>query len=267
MRLVTFNLQHGRRHDDRHVDVARFARAVAALDADVLALQEVDRGQLRSHRADLTNVTFTTTAPPADTTAPTVPGTPTASGITKTGATLTWTPSTDAGSGVAAYEVLRVVGTTQTLVASPTTPSTVLTGLTADTAYSYVVRAVDAAGNTSAASAPVTFRTLGDTPAGTCAVTYTPNSWNTGFTTSIKITNTGTAPLTWALKFSFSAGQLLSSGWSADWSQTGSTISATGLSWNATLAPGASTEIGFQGTHTGSNPTPTVFTVNGTTCA
>ena len=213
------------------------------------------------------NVTFTTTAAPADTTAPTVPGTPTASGITKTGATLTWTPSTDAGSGVAAYEVLRVVGTTQTLVASPTTPSTVLTGLTADTAYSYVVRAVDAAGNTSAASAPVTFRTLGDTPAGTCAVTYTPNSWNTGFTTSIKITNTGTAPLTWALKFDFSAGQKLSSGWSADWSQTGSTISATGLSWNATLAPGASTEIGFQGTHTGSNPTPTVFTVNGTTCA
>jgi len=56
VRLVTFNLQHGRRHDDRHVDVARFARAVAALDADVLALQEVDRGQLRSHRADLTNV-------------------------------------------------------------------------------------------------------------------------------------------------------------------------------------------------------------------
>ena len=56
MRLATFNLQHGRRHDDRHVDVARFARAVAALDADVLALQEVDRGQLRSHRADLTSV-------------------------------------------------------------------------------------------------------------------------------------------------------------------------------------------------------------------
>lgn len=56
MRLVTFNVQHGRTLDSRRVDVTRFADAIRALDADVLALQEVDHRQLRSGRADLTAV-------------------------------------------------------------------------------------------------------------------------------------------------------------------------------------------------------------------
>ena len=45
MRLATFNLLHGRSLTDGLVDSDRLAAAVAALDADVLALQEVDRDQ------------------------------------------------------------------------------------------------------------------------------------------------------------------------------------------------------------------------------
>ena len=56
MRLVTFNVLHGASPDDGLVDLDRFARAVVALDPDVLALQEVDRGQERSHGADLAAV-------------------------------------------------------------------------------------------------------------------------------------------------------------------------------------------------------------------
>lgn len=56
MRLVTFNVLHGRSPDDGLVDLDRFAAAIAALDPDVLALQEVDQHQPRSHRADLTAV-------------------------------------------------------------------------------------------------------------------------------------------------------------------------------------------------------------------
>jgi endonuclease/exonuclease/phosphatase family metal-dependent hydrolase len=56
MRLATFNILHGRSPDDGLVDVARFAAAVRELDADVLALQEVDRDQPRSGGADLTAV-------------------------------------------------------------------------------------------------------------------------------------------------------------------------------------------------------------------
>jgi endonuclease/exonuclease/phosphatase family metal-dependent hydrolase len=56
VRLVTFNILHGRSIVDDRVDLDRFAGAVRALDPDVLALQEVDRDQPRSHLADLTEV-------------------------------------------------------------------------------------------------------------------------------------------------------------------------------------------------------------------
>ncbi|MFI2755083.1 endonuclease/exonuclease/phosphatase family protein [Cellulomonas sp. P22] len=56
MRLATFNILHGRALTDGRVDLDRFGAAVRALDADVLALQEVDRDQPRSHGADLTEV-------------------------------------------------------------------------------------------------------------------------------------------------------------------------------------------------------------------
>jgi endonuclease/exonuclease/phosphatase family metal-dependent hydrolase len=56
MRLVTFNLLHGRSMSDDRVDLDRLAAAVRSLSPDILALQEVDRDQPRSHLADLTAV-------------------------------------------------------------------------------------------------------------------------------------------------------------------------------------------------------------------
>lgn len=56
MRIATFNILHGRSPEDDRVDVGRFADAVRTLDADILALQEVDRNQPRSEGADLTSV-------------------------------------------------------------------------------------------------------------------------------------------------------------------------------------------------------------------
>jgi endonuclease/exonuclease/phosphatase family metal-dependent hydrolase len=56
VRLATFNILHGRSPTDGRVDLDRFRAAVASLDADVLALQEVDRRQERSHQADLTAI-------------------------------------------------------------------------------------------------------------------------------------------------------------------------------------------------------------------
>ncbi|WMF04519.1 endonuclease/exonuclease/phosphatase family protein [Micromonospora robiginosa] len=54
MRLATFNLLHGRSLTDGLVDPDRLTAAVTALDADVLALQEVDRDQTRSGHLDIT---------------------------------------------------------------------------------------------------------------------------------------------------------------------------------------------------------------------
>ncbi|MCE0487492.1 endonuclease/exonuclease/phosphatase family protein [Ornithinimicrobium sediminis] len=51
MRLATWNTHHGLVTDDGPVDNHALASAAAALDADVLALQEVDLGQPRSDHA------------------------------------------------------------------------------------------------------------------------------------------------------------------------------------------------------------------------
>ncbi|MFC5831549.1 fibronectin type III domain-containing protein [Nonomuraea insulae] len=114
-----------------------------------------------------------------DTTAPSTPGTPAATGVTATGATLTWTASTDqGGSGLAGYNVYREQGATDPQLGQSTTNSITLTGLTAGTQYQVYVRARDVAGNLSGNSQLVTFTTTttggGDTspptaPAGLAA--------------------------------------------------------------------------------------------------
>ncbi|MCA5894084.1 endonuclease/exonuclease/phosphatase family protein [Isoptericola sp. NEAU-Y5] len=55
IRLVTSNVQHAAVGGE-HVDLERLAHALAGLDGDVVALQEVDRGQDRSGGADQARV-------------------------------------------------------------------------------------------------------------------------------------------------------------------------------------------------------------------
>ena len=99
-----------------------------------------------------------TTAKAVDTEAPSVPTDVKASNVTKTGATVTWTASTD-NEGVAGYNVY-VNGTqvNDTLVA---TTEYVLTGLTEGTEYTVEVEAVDTNNNVSAKAA-ATFTTKKD---------------------------------------------------------------------------------------------------------
>lgn len=56
MRMATFNILHGRSLHDGVVHPDRLADAIRQLDADVLALQEVDLDQPRSGMVDLTAV-------------------------------------------------------------------------------------------------------------------------------------------------------------------------------------------------------------------
>ncbi len=85
-----------------------------------------------------------------DTTAPTVPGTPTATAVSSSQINLTWAASTDA-VGVTGYRIFRNGATVPLTTVAVTNYSD--TGLTAATAYTYTLRAIDAAGNESAASA------------------------------------------------------------------------------------------------------------------
>ncbi|WP_067484900.1 fibronectin type III domain-containing protein [Actinomadura hibisca] len=77
---------------------------------------------------------------------------------TENSATVTWTASTDQDGDLAGYEVYDKNGAK---VADSATTSATISGLTANTAYTYTVKAKDAKGNYSAASAPVTVTTTG----------------------------------------------------------------------------------------------------------
>ncbi len=93
MRLATFNILHGRSVTDGQVDLSRFAQAVRTLDADILALQEVDRDQPRSHLADLTAVAAEAMGARSHRFVAAISGTPGASWIAATGNEVTGTAS------------------------------------------------------------------------------------------------------------------------------------------------------------------------------
>ncbi|MDT7844099.1 glycoside hydrolase family 18 chitinase [Streptomyces justiciae] len=95
------------------------------------------------------------TTNPSDS-APSAPGTPTASSITDTSVKLSWSAATD-DKGVKNYDVLR----NGTKVATVTTTSYTDTGLTAGTSYSYTVQARDTADQTGPVSGAVSVTTTG----------------------------------------------------------------------------------------------------------
>ncbi|WP_371666929.1 cellulose binding domain-containing protein [Streptomyces sp. NBC_00289] len=102
----------------------------------------------------------------------------------------------------------------------------------------------------------------------TCRVTASVSAWNTGLSSNISIANTGTTTIDgWSLVFTLPAGQTVTSGWNADYSPTSGKVTARHVAHNATIAPGASVDIGFQATHTGNTAAPSSYTLNGTACA
>jgi cellulose 1,4-beta-cellobiosidase len=121
------------------------------------------------------------------------------------------------------------------------------------------VLGLGSAGLAAAAAAPASAAT-------SCQVAYSANSWSTGFTASITITNQGSALTSWTLAYSYSGNQQLTQGWSGTWSQSGETVTVTNASWNGSLATGASTQIGANFSYSGTNTAPTAFTINGTAC-
>jgi glucose/arabinose dehydrogenase len=112
------------------------------------------------------NSTFKT-AVAADTIPPSTPTGLAATAISSTQINLSWTASTD-NVAVTGYQILR----NGTQVGSSTTTTFSDTGLSPNTTYSYTVRAVDAAANTSDLSVPASATTIApDTTLPTVAIT------------------------------------------------------------------------------------------------
>jgi hypothetical protein len=98
-------------------------------------------------------------------------------------------------------------------------------------------------------------------------VAFSASPWGSGqggFAAYVTITNTGTsAGIGWSLAFALPSGHAFQQGWSATWSAGGQ----NNLSWNGNLsANGGSTQIGFNGTWSGTFTRPASFTLNGSAC-
>jgi hypothetical protein len=100
-----------------------------------------------------------------------------------------------------------------------------------------------------------------------CQVTYRVNQWAGGFVAYIDVTAGSNPVHGWTVTWTYSAGQQITSSWSAQVSQAGAAVTATNLSYNGELAANAMVEFGVQGTWSGSNPSPGNLTVTGSGCA
>lgn len=91
----------------------------------------------------------------------------------------------------------------------------------------------------------------------TCIVTQT-GSWQGGYQADVKVTNTGASVGNWMVYLNFNQPAQITSSWNATLTGNGTTqVTATNVSYNGTLASGASTTFGITGN------TPTGFALPG----
>lgn len=140
--------------------------ALSGLAANTNYYYRVKSADAAGNTATSTGSSFTTLSA-ADTTPPTISGV-SASSITSTGATVTWTTN-EASSSVVEYGTTTSYGSTATGSSGVTSHNVALSGLTASKLYYYRVKSADAAGNT-ATSAGSSFTTLAGAT-GTVAIT------------------------------------------------------------------------------------------------
>ncbi|MFJ2954111.1 cellulose binding domain-containing protein [Streptomyces sp. NPDC087270] len=123
-----------------------------------------------------------------------------------------------------------------------------------------------------AAAAGGAFAFAGSASAATVAAAYrTTSDWTTGYTGQYEISNASDSPLDgWTLSFRLPAGSTIGSLWNGAYTVSGQTVTVTPDSWNRTLAPGATADIGFTANvpgGTGPAAAPAGCTINGAKCS
>jgi acetylxylan esterase len=171
------------------------------------------------------------------------------------GATLTYSASgLPAGLSISSSSGLISGTPTTSGTSSVTVTATDSTGASGSATFSWTVNPSSGGGGTGTG--------------GACKVVYTTNSqWPGGFTAQVVITNTGSSAISsWNLGFTFPGDQKLTSDYNGTFTQSGEAVTLTNASYNGAIAVNGSTTVGFQGTWTNSDATPTAFTLNGATC-
>jgi chitodextrinase len=210
-------------------------------------------------------VTVTTRPAGPDVSPPNTPGTPVASNLGPRGVTLTWAPASD-DSGAPRYELVDRTDPGGPVEVARSIVNQVTVALVPDRTYVFVVHAVDAAGNRSTASAPLTL-----TAPSACRVDYRITSqWPGGFQADVRVQNTESTVVDgWTLGWTFPvAGQQVRSVWNAVLvGSAGPDVTVRNVGWNGRIPGDGSTTFGFVGAYGGGgNPVAGGFTLNGVPC-
>ncbi len=110
-------------------------------------------------------------------------------------------------------------------------------------------------------ASPTTSPTASATPTGGtgtgCAASYAiVGSWTGGFQATVTVT-ARSAINGWRVTWQFANGQTITQSWNATVTASGSSVTATNVSYNGALSAGATTQFGFLGTWNGTNTAPT----------
>ncbi|HST86345.1 MAG TPA: cellulase family glycosylhydrolase [Kineosporiaceae bacterium] len=112
------------------------------------------------------------------------------------------------------------------------------------------------------ATTPVTSPPATTTPpTGTkaCTATYSiQNQWTGGFQGEVRVTAGTSAISKWTVSWTLANGQSITQSWNATVTSSGSTVTARNVSYNGSVAAGASTSFGFLGAFSGTNAVPAV---------
>jgi hypothetical protein len=95
-------------------------------------------------------------------------------------------------------------------------------------------------------------------------------TWPGGFQAGVTITNKGAAAVSgWKLTWTWpDSGEAITQLWNGSSIQSGTSVTVTNASYNATIGANAGTvSFGFTGSDTGQAPAPAAFYLNGTICS
>jgi mannan endo-1,4-beta-mannosidase len=92
---------------------------------------------------------------------------------------------------------------------------------------------------------------------GGCTAAYSiVGSWQGGFQGQVKVTAGSSAVKAWTVTWTYADGQAVSNAWNATVTSSGSSVKATNMSYNGSLAAGTATTFGFLASWTGANTVP-----------
>ncbi|MFD0273623.1 cellulose binding domain-containing protein [Kitasatospora sp. NPDC127111] len=101
-----------------------------------------------------------------------------------------------------------------------------------------------------------------------CRVVYNKNEWQGVMVGSITVVNNGLGQVNgWSLGFDFPGDNGITNSWNASVSQSGPSVNAGNVSYNATVPQGGSVQWGFKATWSRSDANPSAFRFNGASCA